>query len=398
MKTGFLASISLILFVPVLSLASASTEPQQALPPVAANANWSPIVEIDDQLFPAEILALATRRVQNLPPTYLGDPNGVLGVAVVSPTPGARIRVSIRVDRLAEESSFEGTIPEASRQYDVYPVMRFDPHALAGIREAFPAIAVFSVWLDGAALGEQTRTIQVRSVNDVPFAHRTRDGRVQDLSFLFAAFVDENHPWIDGVLSEALKNQAIRQFIGYQGSPEEVVHQVFAIWNVLQRRQVRYSNITRPSGQSEAIMSQHVRFLDEAISSSQANCVDGTVLFASILYKLDMCPVLVLLPGHMFLGIHLDHQSCGQLRNLMFLETTLLGNPGLNQLQRGWKFINPDSSYRSSESYRQFLRALDTGNKEFQSVTASINSRQPGYHAIEIAAARQAGISAIPRF
>jgi len=398
MKNGLLARATLTL-VTVLALASASGKPPQSVPTI----RWSPVVGSScgfdtDQIFPAEILALATRRVQKLPANYLGDPNAVLGVRIISSMPDTHVRVSIRVDRLAEETGFETTIPEANQQYEIWPTLRFDTRGLAGIRESFPTTAVFSVSANGVPLGEQTQTIQIRSVNDVPYACRTRDGQVRDLSYLFAAFVDENHPWIDSVSAVALKNQAIRQFIGYQGSPQDVIHQVFAIWNVLQRRQVRYSSITRPSGQSEAITSQHVRFLDETIEASQGNCVDGTVLFASIIYKLDMCPVLVLIPGHMFLGFHLDRQSCGQRRNWMFLETTLIGNPGLGMLQRKWKFLNPDSSYTSSESYRQFLHALDTGNSEFQSVMNSINSRQPGYHVIEIAVARRAGISAIPRF
>jgi hypothetical protein len=381
MKIGLLARATLRL-VAVVALASAFGKPQQAAPTI----RWSPIVEsssVDtNQIFPAEILALANRRVERLPARYLGDPNGVLGVRIVSSTPDTHIRISIKVDRLAEETSFETTIPEANQEYEIWPTVRFDTRVLARIREAFPTTVVFSASANGVPLGEQAQTIQVRSVNDVPVLHRTRDGQVRDLSYLFAAFVDENHPWVDGVLAEALKSQAIRQFIGYQGSPQDVVHQVFAIWNALQRRQVRYSSITRPSGQSEAIMSQHVRFLDETIRASQANCVDGSVLFASIIYKLEMCPVLVLIPGHMFLGVYLDRQSCGQRRNLMFLETTVIGNPGLNVLQRQWKFLNPDSSYTSSESYRQFLRALDAGNREFQSVVNSINSHQPGYQVV----------------
>ena len=109
---------------------------------------------------------------------------------------------------------------------------------------------------------------------------------------------------------------------------------MFAVWNVLQRIGVKYSSITQPSGSSDTIMSQHVRFLDEAYSNSQANCVDGTVLFASVLYKLGIWPVLILRPGHMFLGFYPDESSYQRHQNLACLETTLIGNPGLNSVQR----------------------------------------------------------------
>jgi hypothetical protein len=382
-----LASLALICLYPFV----------QAAPPTnSAQLQWSPIVEFDNQLFPATILALATKHVNNLPPTYLGDPNGALGVAITSLTPGARVRVSVKVDRLADESTLETVLADANRQYEIFPPIRFDTRALAKIREAFPTTAVFSVSAGGVSIGEQTRPIQVRAVNDIPFEYRARNGKLRDFSSLFAAFVDENHPWIDGVLSEALRCGAVQQFIGYQGKPNDVVRQIFAIWNVLQRHEVKYSSITRPSGESQTVMSQHVRFLDESIRYSQANCVDGTVLFASILYKIGLSPVLVIKPGHMFLGIHVTSPSPGQKPNWIFLETTLIGNPGINTQQRHWRFLTAEG-YKSSESYRQFMNAVNVGDQEFKSIVRSLNSHEPGFRVIDVAGARKAGIAAIPR-
>ena len=39
-----------------------------------------------------------------------------------------------------------------------------------------------------------------------------------------------------------------------------------------------------------------MRLIDESINNGQANCVDGSVLFASLLRKIDIEPVLVSLP------------------------------------------------------------------------------------------------------
>jgi len=320
----------------------------------------------------------------------------MLGVKILNPAAGARVRVSVGVDHLAAESAFDGTLPEANEWYEVWPTIQFDTPSLVHMGEPFPTTAVFSVWVNDTFVGRQTRSIRVRSVNDVPLSFRARDGSTINTSYLFAAFVDENHPWIDGVLAEAIKSQAVRSFFGYQGSAGEVMHQVFAVWNVLQRHQVRYSSITTPSGDSQAVVSQHVRFLDEAIKSSQANCVDGSALFASILYKLGIRPVLVVLPGHMFFGFYLDNQPYNG-RNIAFLETTLIGNPGLNRIERGWRFLNPDSSYLSSESYRQFLAAVQTGQKEAQQAWQSLTTHKPGYFLIDVAKARREGISPVPR-
>ena len=42
------------------------------------------------------------------------------------------------------------------------------------------------------------------------------------------------------------------------------------------------------------VLESRYRFLEQSIRNTQANCVDGTVLFASVLYKLGISPVLVL--------------------------------------------------------------------------------------------------------
>jgi hypothetical protein len=304
---------------------------RQTLSTNEARPMWTPIVEMGDELFPALALSLASLRVNKQSPTHVGDPAGFFGVRITCPTGSTRVRVTITIDGLSQESSLEATLPQPDQQYTVYPRIRFDVRALARTRESHPTTVVFAVSANGVNLGEETRTIQVRSVNDVPLAFRTPEGRTVDLKgALFAALVDENHPWIDTILSEALKDNAIQQFRGYQAPPQEVLHQVFAIWNVLQRHRVRYSSITQPSVQSQMVPSQHVRFLDESIRNSEANCVDGTILFASILYKLGLFPVLALKPGHMFLGFYVDQQK----QHLAFLETTLIGNPGLNAVQR----------------------------------------------------------------
>jgi hypothetical protein len=171
-----------------------------------------------------------------------------------------------------------------------------------------------------------------------------------------------------------------------------VIREVFAIWNVLQRDGVKYSSITTPSSQSSAVFSQHVRFPDESVKFGQANCADGTVLFASALYKLGINPVLVKIPGHMFLGFFTDAQR----QQLAFVETTMIGSTGLNGFQKSWRFLSADS-YLSSESYRQFVAAMERGNAEFEQARPNLQARLPNYVVIDVDLARRAGLSPIPR-
>jgi hypothetical protein len=247
----------LAMVVLVLCLFQVPSEARQAGPPLNATPQWSPIW--NKELFPCVVISTASERVIQRNPMQIGDPLGVFGVSIVSPQAETRVRVTIRVDGLSVDSLLETTLPLANQKYFVRPHMRFDVRKLVRVRELFPTTVVFSVTADGTDLGQKTREIQVRSINDVPIAMRTADGRVTDLKgMFFTGFVDENHPWIDGILSEALRNGAVQQFTGYQGPPQEVLHQVFAVWNVLQRRRVKYSNIVQPSAESQEVVSQRV--------------------------------------------------------------------------------------------------------------------------------------------
>jgi hypothetical protein len=87
------------------------------------------------------------------------------------------------------------------------------------------------------------------------------------------------------------------------------------------------SSITTATGESPAVKSQYVRFPGDSIRTSQANCVDGSALFASVLRRIGIDPVLVVIPGHCFLAFYLDRDQ----RTAAWLETTMLGSATLSQ-------------------------------------------------------------------
>ena len=52
---------------------------------------------------------------------------------------------------------------------------------------------------------------------------------------------------IDKLLREALDTRIVNRFLGYQGGAEVVDRQVYALWNVLQKRKFRYSPVSNTS-------------------------------------------------------------------------------------------------------------------------------------------------------
>jgi hypothetical protein len=345
----------------------------------AAAADWRPIVSPARQVFPA--LLIATANLQSprdrAPDDVLGDPHGMVGVALAATRDGQRARVSVLASGLGRPSSIEVVLPRAGDWYQVYPTMLWDFARLQQQRRTEPATIEFAVELDGEPPMRRAQRVRLRAVNDAPYSIDD-GGRRTDLSWMFAAYVDEEHPLVQRILGEALAAGHVARFDGYQsGDPGQVYRQVFAVWQVLARHGLRYSSITRTSAAQDAVLSQYVRFLDESWENRQANCVDGAVLLASVLRRIDLDPQLVLVPGHMFLGFDL---APGGER--AYLETTRLGDvrPGTGQ----------------AALLRNFQQAVEEGlARHAQSAQRFGRDDAPEYRIIDIGAARRLGVAPI---
>lgn len=389
MKELFRAAIAITaLFIP---LATARAD----------NVEWKPVLTTDNALFPSLILAtrnLDSKSITNTPPppNYLGDPMGLFGIALTTTHDNEKIKVSVAIDGLSKSSEFEGTLPTAGQEYTVIPYIRYKTNALEKVSQPYPTTAVFSVSIDNAPAQQVVENINVRAVNDVPYSI-SAGGKQIDTTLLFSAYVNEDAPVVDAILRDALAHNAVSDFVGYSGSQQDVYRQIFAIWNSLQRSGIKYSNIAAPSGYSKDVQSQHVRLVGESLEYSQANCVDGSVLLASALYKIGMCPMLILKPGHMFLGVYANQASCDRkdLRSLIFIETTEVGQiPPLTSWQKEWHF-QTNTGYLASASYQSLLHAIAVGRQEFNAIVPALQANQAGYHMYDIRQLRSMGITPI---
>jgi len=281
---------------------------------------WS---ETGDEIFPSLIYATAQMKVEEEDrfEDELGDPNGLLGVVLTAPSDNSKLKIEIEGDEFLAKSVEEITLPKASEEYLVTPFLKYDFRALLALRQPSPETVAFKLTLDGKPLGQATKRFTVRSINDCPFITLDEDGEAISTAWMFAAYVNENHPVVDEILGSALDEGYVDAFAGYQRKPEAVLAEVEAIWKALQDRGFRYSNITQASRESDEIASQHVRLVGDSVATSQANCVEGSTLMASIFQKLDLDPFLVLVPGHMFVGVFLDDEA----QEFICIETTLLG-------------------------------------------------------------------------
>lgn len=352
---------------------------------------WQPQVGWSNELFPSFIIATADIHVPaGGDPEVLGDPRGVVGIRVTSPATGVRVKVVVSSPGLMQESETDAVLSKAGGNYLILPTIAWDFDALAHIRQARPATVTLTVSVDGQEVGKTTERVTVRSVNDAPYFFRAANANGELVGhatpWMFAAYVNENSPANDELRREALQSGIISRFSGYQGgSDEEVIRQVYAIWNVLQRRGVKYSSITTTARESDVVGSQQVRFPVQSINNAQANCVDGSVLFASVMREVGIDPVLVLVPGHMFVGFNLDEAHT----RIFYLETTMLGQADLRPEADPWGL---GRLFGGNQSWTTFTQAWQAASERYARAESQFGRGNPQYQEVDIAVARQLGI------
>jgi hypothetical protein len=403
------------------------TETAPLPPPISYTiADFSPIVEFHGEAFPVKILATASMKTSmggnprmSREGDYIGDTLGDFGVslritsAANEPVP---VRIEVESDRFIKKSSQDALVP-SDKDIEIFPRIAYDYSALEHLSQPASDNVYFRIYVNNTLRQEKTEVIRFHSVNEVPFLEISRwnNEHIIDNTWLFAAYVNEDDPLIDTILKEALESATVEKigfgdynsFGGYQDidgdedTSMEVSLQVLAVWSVFQRHNIKYSNITTTSTRNQNLATQYVRTLQESFENSQANCVDGTVLFASVLRKLGIDPFLVLIPGHMFLGYDLN--KSGDLSG--FLETTMLGNVSLS------KYTNDDSwlgkiqnwsglgKTQSSVSRDSFFEATAAGKIRWEEVKDKIfDEDEEDFQIIIISEWRDIGIMPIRRY
>lgn len=341
--------------------------------------------ELGGNIFPSAILSVATTDAQVIQPVdsmYVGNPKSCIGIKIRSRSAFNRVRVDVAETPFFSRSISEFVLEKPNTEYTIYPDIIWNYEALRNNAQAEPISVAVTVEMDGKNLGQRLRTFSVRSINECLLGYVTNGTAFHDTGIFFAAYVNEDNPSIDKVLREALNTRIVNRFLGYQSqTPGAVDKQVYALWNVLQKRNFRYSSISNSSLSSNVVYSQRVRTFDDALESSQINCVDGSVLFASLLRAINIDPILVRTPGHMFVGYYTD--AAHKEKN--FLETTMIGDVDLDD-------FFPDEQLDSTmvgKSQNQmslltFEKSKQYANKKYKDNQKGIHSKKLNYMFLEI--------------
>ena len=314
------AALPLLLIAVALPFASTAVKADHATPPptpAAERPTLDPIFAVqaglDGEIFPvfANFGSLQRSRERRL---------SAVSVNVTNPgTDPLRARIAVQVPGWSDQEIQITDVPSgAARSYVFSP--SFLPRLYSN-REITAATASVNITdLSGHMLYAGTVPVRLRAVEDMYWGH--------DFKYapFIASWVTPHDPMIEQILSRAKEKMPGRRLPGYEPwkNTAAQVHSTFlqakAIYEALQEQGVSYVKSSTTFGGHESV-SERVRMPRESLGQSSANCIDGAVMYASLFENLGMDPVVVLVPGHAYIGVREALNS----QDYLYIETSLTG-------------------------------------------------------------------------
>jgi hypothetical protein len=179
--------------------------------------------------------------------------------------------------------------------------------------------------IEGTLEMHRSMPVMLLSRNYVPMLVRHAvTGDWIDLSRYLGAFVTPNAQEVVDFLRTVAGHHPRGRLVGYpRKNPEkEAESQVRAVFEALRGTETTYVHSITAFNPEVGTHGQRVRLPREALTSRQANCIDGTLLVASLLEAMSMAPAIVVVPYHAFVG----WEKAPGSNEWDYLETTLIGS------------------------------------------------------------------------
>jgi hypothetical protein len=142
-----------------------------------------------------------------------------------------------------------------------------------------------------------------------------------DLTHYYGAWVTPYAEAVQDCVRRAADLCEGRMIHGYQRGRDTVTDQVKALFAALREAQITYVNSVIDYGAGPGQQTQRTRLPRESLAGKRANCIDGSVLFASLLEGASLNAALVVVPGHPFVAWETWHDT----DDWRYLKTTMIG-------------------------------------------------------------------------
>lgn len=203
-----------------------------------------------------------------------------------------------------EEYTTEIPSIPAKKGYVVSNVnVEYDLGMLANITEEMKSALCCKLYEADDCVAEKIKEIKIIPYDEI--SNWNKDLKMR------AVFVTPNHPDITKLVTlisdKKGKTYGEYSIVGYSYGKEEVLKTAKCSFDVVKEQEITYVYMKQGFHPGW----QRIRLVDEILKEKQGNCLDLTLLFASIFEAESLNPVIVIIKGHAFVGFwtknhHLD--------------------------------------------------------------------------------------------
>lgn len=251
------------------------------------------------------------------------DTGALVTIKIHNHTNAARkFRVEVEVPGVTERSAnaIELKAKEATLKWANPPLkMDFNMQLVRSPRPSQLALKIVEVGNGDKTVIDETLQIEVLPRDYLPLRRKVgADSMVPTYGYM-GAWVTSNDKTVEQFLTKAKERLPSRSFVGEQ---DTTVPQIKAIFDELKSRGVSY--VMDPSVTADQTFVQRTRLPAEVLASTNAQCLEGTLLFATLMETIGVKPIIVLVPGHAFVGWRTVPKD-GTKGEPLFVETTMVG-------------------------------------------------------------------------
>lgn len=336
-----------LLLIPILLISCGNIEIKKTIDPKVVDFEAQYNADFENVLYPSMLLALAN--------SDEGLEQPLFQVGVTAPSNNAVLRIVTDSTLINYVSITQETLPKKGMRYTFEPVIKWKYETLYKLKQQGNIVLTFTCFINDEEVDVKNIKLNFRPVNECLMSQVGADGKYRDYRWLFAAYVNEDHPKIDAMLGEILSQGIVSTFDGPR-SEKKVENQMRAIWFYALNRGMAYSSITCTSNGSRKSNSQYIRFFDDVYNNRQANCIDACVFFSSIMRKVGLYPIIMVEPCHAYLGYYTDKNK----KKIALLETTITGWVNLPELDNHY---DAATGLLEEKYYQKISKYLDDKQK-----------------------------------
>ncbi|MBQ3982313.1 MAG: hypothetical protein II633_00920, partial [Bacteroidales bacterium] len=165
----------------------------------------------ESRLYPSLLLGSA----QLSDPNYaLNDTNALFSISVTAPVSNAVLRLSIDSTNLNYVTIFQEVLPVKGVRYTFYPTVKWKYDKLYRTRQQGNTDFTFTCFINDEEVDVKNVRLNYRSANECLLSVRDKTGHNHDFRWMFAGYVNEEHPYIDSILNSILQQGVVSSITG----------------------------------------------------------------------------------------------------------------------------------------------------------------------------------------